>query len=96
MSIIRLVQMIYPPEKADEAARNWKESCGPLMAGEPGCLSEELLRCGDVPTEFVSYSIWDNEESIRRYLEGDAYHKIRAYNRENGAMHVIVRLYDRV
>ena len=96
MSIIRLVHMTYPPENADEAARNWKENSGPLMAGQPGCLSEELLRCGDVPTEFVSYSVWDNEENIRQYLKGDAYHKIRADNRENRAMRVTVRLYDRV
>ncbi len=57
MSIIRLVHMIYPAEKADEAARTWKENRGPLMAGQPGCHSEELLRCGDVPIEFVSYSV---------------------------------------
>ena len=96
MSVIRLVHMTYLAEKADEAARTWKENRGPLMAGQPGCHSEELLRCGDVPTEFVSYSVWDDEDSIRQYLESDAYHKIRADNREKGAAHVTVRLYDRV
>ena len=54
------------------------------------------MPASDVPTEFVSYSVWDNEDSIRRYLESDDYHKIRAENREKGATHVTVRLYERV
>jgi heme-degrading monooxygenase HmoA len=88
--------MTYPAEKADDAARNWKDTCGNLMAAQPGCLGEEFLRRGDVPTEFVSYSVWDSEDSIRTYLEGDTYRTIREHNRANGAMHVTVRLYDPV
>lgn len=96
MPIIRLVHMTYPAENADDAANSWKQNRGPLMAKQLGCLSEELLRCTDVPTEFVSYSVWDDEEDIRVYLESDDYHKIRAENREKGATHVTVRLYERV
>ena len=96
MSIIRLVHMTYPAETANEAAESWKKNRGPLMAGQAGCQSEELLRCSDVPTEFVSYSVWDNEDSIRHYLESSAYHRIREENRQKGATHVTVRLYDRV
>ncbi len=68
MSIIRPVHMTYPAEKADEAARTRKEYRGPLMADQPGCHSEELLRCGDVPTQYDTYSVWENEESIRQGL----------------------------
>ena len=94
MPITRLVHMTYPAEKADNAARYWKESCAPLMAAQSGCLAEELLRRGDVPTEFVSFSLWDNEASIRKYLESDSYQKIRAHNLDNGATHVTIRLYE--
>jgi heme-degrading monooxygenase HmoA len=93
MTVIRLLHVDYPPEKADEAARSWKEKCGPLMRREPGCLAERLLRGQDVPHEFVSYSEWDGEDSIRRYLESSAYHQIRDHHRSMGGGHVSVRLY---
>lgn len=96
MSIIRLVHFTYPEDKADEAARSWKEKLGPSIARQPGCLSEELLRCEDVPNEFVSYSVWDGEDSVRRYLESETFQEVRAENRKYGASHVTVRLYGRV
>jgi heme-degrading monooxygenase HmoA len=95
MSIIRLIHITYPPDRADEAARRWKDKCGPLLTQQTGCQSEMLLRCKDVPNEFVSYSEWDNEESIRTYLESDAYQQIRAHHLEMGGGDVSIRLYNR-
>ena len=96
MSIIRLIHVTYPPDKADEAASSWKEKCGPLIAKQPGCLSEELLRCRDVPNEFVSISEWEDEESIRSYLKSEAYQEVRGHHRSMGGGDVTVRLYARV
>lgn len=96
MSVIRIVLVRYPSERADEAARVWKEQCGPLIAGRSGCLGEELYRCRDVPGEFVSYSEWDSEANIRGYLESDAWRQIRAHHRAMGGGDVVIRLYDRL
>lgn len=96
MSIIRLIHVTYSPDKADKAEAYWKQKIGSLIAQQPGCLSEELLRCVDVPSEFVSLSEWDNEESIRKYLSSTAYHEARTHHRLMGGGDVTVRQYERV
>ena len=96
MSIIRLIHVTYPLDRANEAARIWKAECGPLMKKQSGCMLEELLRCQDVPNEFVSYSEWDDEDSIRRYLKSDAHQKIRSHHRGMGGGDVTIQLYARV
>lgn len=96
MTIIRIVRVQYPSERSDEAARVWKQECGPLMTRQPGCLTEDLFRCRDVPNEFVSYSEWESEADIRAYLESDAWKQVRAYHRGMGGGDVGIRLYERV
>ncbi len=96
MSITRLVHVTYSPDKADEASRSWKQKCGPLISRQPGCLSEWLLRCRDVPNEFVSVSEWDSEQSIRLYLKSEAHREVRGHHRKMGGGDATVRLYARV
>ena len=96
MSIVRLIHVTYATEKADKAANYWKQKIGGLIAQQPGCLSEQLLRCHDVPNEFVSLSEWDSEESIRTYLASPAYHEARNHHRLMGGGDVAVRMYERV
>ncbi len=96
MSIIRLIHVTYATEKADKAANYWKQKIGGLIAQQPGCLSEQLLRCHDVPNEFVSMSEWDSEDSIRTYLASPAYHEARNHHRLMGGGDVAVRMYERV
>jgi heme-degrading monooxygenase HmoA len=87
MSTIRLIYARVPPEKADQAVHNWKEKCAPLMIAQEGCLSEHLLHGIDDPGEFISYSEWDSEESIRNYLDSEAHRQIKEHNRNiEGAM----------
>jgi heme-degrading monooxygenase HmoA len=95
MSIRRILHVTYPPDRADEAARTWKDTCGPLIARQPGCLSEELFRCQDVPTEFLSISDWEDEDSIRNYLASPDYHDVRFHHRRMGGGDVTIRLYVR-
>ena len=68
MSVVRLIFVTVKPEDASAAERVWKTDCAPLMIKQPGCLSEKLLECVDAPGEFISYSEWDNQASIDRYL----------------------------
>jgi heme-degrading monooxygenase HmoA len=79
MAIVRLIYVKVNQSEADQAERMWKEHCAPLMIGQPGCLSEKLLRCTDNPGEFISYSEWDNQESIDKYRRSQAHEEIKRH-----------------
>ena len=70
MNIIQLIFVKVDPNQADKAERIWKQYCAPLMIKEPGCVSEKLLKCTDDPGEFISYSEWNNQDSIDAYRRG--------------------------
>jgi len=94
MSIIRLIITTVPPGMGNQAERNWKEKCAPLMIKQPGCLSEKLFRSRDNPAEYISYAEWDNEESIRTYLKGADHQTIKRQNENIAGAKVVVKEYD--
>ncbi len=96
MTIIRVVRATYPQNKAEEVVRAWKQTTGPLVNNAPGCRSEELLRCRDVPNEFVFTSEWESERTIRDFIASEDYRKVRQKHVDLGGMQVHLRLYDRV
>src|SRR5438067_11162183 len=81
MPIARLIYVSVAPEQMSEAERIWKQECAPLMISQQGCLSEELLKCLDEPGEYISYSEWQDQESIDRYLASQAHEEIRRHTR---------------
>ena len=81
MAIARLIYVSVDPGQSKEAERLWKDDCAPLMIKQPGCLSERLLKCVDTPGEYISYSEWDEQASIDKYLESDAHEEIRRHTR---------------
>ena len=96
MSVIRMIHTTFPPEMAAQAERNWKEQCAPIMIRQPGCLSEQLLRCKDNPGEYISCSEWDSEESIQKYLQSEDHQEIKRHNRNITGAKVVVRHYEAV
>ncbi len=56
MPVARLIYVTVNQDQMEEAERIWKQECAPLMIQQPGCLSEELLKCIDAPGEYISYS----------------------------------------
>jgi heme-degrading monooxygenase HmoA len=81
MAIARLIYVSVNRDQMVEAERIWKQDCAPLMIQQPGCLSEQLLKCVDAPGEYISYSEWEDQASIDRYLESDAHEQIRQHTR---------------
>ncbi len=79
MAIVRLIFVRVKPEDGAAAERLWKDECAPLMIRQEGCLSEELLKSIEVPGEYISYSVWENQESIDRYLASDAHEEIKRH-----------------
>ena len=96
MAIMRMIYASFPPELSEQAERNWKEECAPLMIKQPGCLSEQLLRCRNAPGEYISWSEWDSEASIDKYLASEAHQEIKRHNRNIRGATVVVKLYDQV
>ncbi len=96
MSVIRMIHVTFPPELAGQAERNWKEECAPLMIKQPGCLSEQLLRCTDRPGEYISYSEWDTDASIQQYLKSPDHQEIKRHNTNISGAAVVVKRYEQV
>lgn len=82
------------PEQTAEAERIWKEDCAPLMIQQPGCLSEELLKCLDEPGEYISYSEWQDDESIDRYRESPAHEEIVRHTRGLTGARAVTKRYE--
>jgi heme-degrading monooxygenase HmoA len=91
-----MIYVHFAPEQAQLAQRNWKDKCAPLMIRQPGCLSEELLQCTDDPGGLISYSEWDKEESIEKYLQSDDHQEIKQHNRNISGAQVTVKHYQMV
>ncbi|HEX2727234.1 MAG TPA: antibiotic biosynthesis monooxygenase family protein [Beijerinckiaceae bacterium] len=93
MSIIRLIITTVPAEFARQAETNWKEKCAPIMIRQPGCLSEKMLRCETTPGEYISYSEWEDEASIQRYLQSEDHREIKRHNTNIEGAKVVVKHY---
>ncbi len=93
MPIARLIYVTVKPEQTAEAERTWKQQCAPLMIQQPGCISEELLKCIDAPGEYISYSEWEDQAAIDRYLASPAHDDIRRHTRglQGGGRPVVKR-----
>jgi len=96
MTIVRIIYASFPPEQTERALQNWKEKCAPLMIRQPGCMSEELLRCIDTPGEFLSYSEWDSMANVEKYLESKDHQEIKRQNRNIAGAEVVVKHYELV
>ena len=95
MSIIRLIHITLDPSEVDNATRVWKSECAPLMIQQKGCLSEKLLRAR-AAGEFISYSEWESEQDIERYMKSDAHKEIVRHSRGLKGAKAAVKLYDLV
>ncbi|MBI4524437.1 MAG: antibiotic biosynthesis monooxygenase [Deltaproteobacteria bacterium] len=93
MPIARLIYVTVPQDQMSEAERIWKQHCAPLMIQQPGCISEELLKCVDAPGEYISYSEWEDEAAIDRYKTSQAHDEIRRHTRglQGGSRPVVKR-----
>jgi heme-degrading monooxygenase HmoA len=95
MPVVRIIHVTFPPDQA-EAERTWKECCAPIMIRQHGCLSEQLLRSRDAPGDYISYSVWDSDESIRAYLQSEDHQTIKRHNANIKGARVEVKNYDAV
>jgi quinol monooxygenase YgiN len=94
MNVVRLIVVKVNPAQAKEAENIWKQHCAPLMIKEPGCVSEKLLRCTDEPGEFISYSEWQDQQSIEKYRTGKAHAEIKRHSDSLKGERPVVKRYE--
>ena len=94
MPIVRLIYVTVKDDQVKQAIDLWKNHCAPLMIKEPGCLSEKLLECTDAPGEFISYSEWENQESIDKYRSSEAHAEIQKHARGLQGGRATVKRYE--
>jgi len=64
--IIRIVRMIFQPEKVNDFLKVFEESKNKIRAFE-GCQHVELLNDVNYRNIYCTYSIWDSEEHLNKY-----------------------------
>jgi len=94
MNVVRLIVVKVNPAQAKEAENIWKQHCAPLMIKEPGCVSEKLLRCTDEPGELISYSEWQDQQSIEKYRTGKAHAEIKRHSDSLKGERPVVKRYE--
>lgn len=95
MPVIRLIHVKVAPQACAEAERIWKQDCAPLMIKQPGCLSEELLKCLDEPGEYISYSEWESDAAIDAYRKSKDHETIREHSRKLQGAQAVVKRYSK-
>ena len=94
MSVVRLIHVIVDPSQAADVERIWTEDCASLMLQQKGCRSEHLLKCEDVPGEYISYSEWESQADIDAYRESEAHKRIQNHSRELQGAKAVVKRYQ--
>jgi len=93
-TISRQIIVKAPPGKAKEIVQLWKKDCGPLMIKRPGCIREELLRCREDPTEYISVSEWESQKAIDDYLKSQEFETIKKHTRGMTGTAATVKSYE--
>ncbi|MGH7875947.1 MAG: antibiotic biosynthesis monooxygenase family protein [Candidatus Binatia bacterium] len=94
MNVVRLIFVKVDKSQAKDAETIWKQHCAPLMIKEPGCVSEKLLRCTDDPGELISYSEWQDQQSIDKYRVGKAHEEIKRHSDSLKGERPVVKRYE--
>ncbi|MFN8164792.1 MAG: antibiotic biosynthesis monooxygenase family protein [Bacteroidia bacterium] len=66
--IIRIVKMTFLPEKTGEFEEIFRSS-GPKIREFPGCHGVELLKDLNNPSIYMTFSTWDEAESLEKYRQ---------------------------
>ena len=64
--LIRIVKLTLQPEGVDTFLQLFEER-KPLIRNFPGCQHLELWRNADRPTQFFTYSLWEDAEALENY-----------------------------
>lgn len=64
--VTRLVRMRFRPDAVEEFLTLYR-IVNPVIRGQPGCLSVQLVREIDDPASFATWSVWENTAALDAY-----------------------------
>jgi len=64
--IVRLVRMRFRPEEVERFLALY-ERAYPVIVGQPGCRSVQLVREVNDPAAFATWSVWNDGASLDAY-----------------------------
>lgn len=70
--IIRIVKMTFKADKTAEFETLFNQYKNEI-ANQPGCKKLSLMRDINQPEVFMTYSHWDNEESLNAYRKSETF-----------------------
>ncbi len=94
MTILRFIIVNTSPDRAAEVERIWNKECGPLMKKRPGCVREELLRCIEDPSEFISVAEWESQKAIDAYRASPECEQVKQHARSSSGMAATIKTYE--
>ncbi|MEJ7739811.1 MAG: antibiotic biosynthesis monooxygenase [Chitinophagaceae bacterium] len=70
---VRLTYFNIPPEKADDLKTVYYDDVAPVIRQQMGIIDVMLLVPGHSDDEYISCTIWKNDEYIKDFEKSDAY-----------------------
>ena len=90
--IVRITYLSFLPEKIDEAKKIYHNELAPVVKRQPGNFDCRLLEPVDISDDYISMTVWDNEEDADAYQASGIYKelvdKVRALYSENPVLKV--------
>jgi heme-degrading monooxygenase HmoA len=71
--IVRLTYLSFSPEKIGEMKKFYNEVAIPTVKSQKGNLDCKLLEPIDRKEEYISMTVWDNQEDANAYQETGVY-----------------------
>lgn len=92
--LIRMTFLSFLPEKINKAKNYYKTEVVPVVKKQKGnidCMLLDPVREGD---EYVSMTIWDNEEDAGAYHNSGLYRKLVDQLKDSFAKEPVLRVYS--
>lgn len=73
---VRLTYFSIPPERAEDLKKIYYDDVAPVIRQQMGIIDVMLMVPGHSDDEYISCSIWKNDEYTKTFEESDAYPEV--------------------
>ena len=94
--IVRLTYLNFLPEKIEEAKKIYNAEIVPVVKQQNGNLDCRLLEPIDKTDEFISMTVWENEEGANTYHSSGVYRQLVAKIKDSYAKDPVLKVYSAV
>jgi quinol monooxygenase YgiN len=91
--IVRLTYFNFLPEKIDELKKFYHDVAMPTVKRQKGNLDCKLLEPADKKDEYISMTVWDNQDDADAYHSGGVYQQLVSQVRKFFTEEPVLRVY---